>query len=402
MRNIEIAIIGAGPAGLASAIELSKLGHKDIIVFDREDEAGGTPRHCDHLGFGIFEFKRILNGPKYSKRLVNNAQKRKIVIKLSNTLIKIEQNILTFSTPNGIEKYNAKKIILALGAREVPRPSRFISGIRSPNIITTGALQRFTYMQKIKPFKKAVIIGSEAVSFSALMTSKHAGIEIVAILEEDKNIHSFSILKCLSKYILRIPVKTDIKIIAIEGKNKIIKGVKISKNGNEEFLECDGVIFSGEFTPESAIMQTSFDTFNYINNSLHVTQNFQTLYKNFYVVGNALRGALAAYKCYFEGKSAAKDIHQSLISEKTKQYIKIEVNKNIQWYSPSLIDLNAIKSVLTTIRVKKNQKGTIKITHNEKLVFEKDIEAYSYKDINIPWINGLNLKSNDNLKIEFN
>lgn len=401
MKNIEIAIIGAGPAGLSAAMELSKLGHKDMIVFDREDEAGGTPRHCGHLGFGIFEFKRVLSGPNYAKKLAYNAQKQNIEIKLKSTLIKIEKNNLTFSTPEGIEKYNAKKVILALGAREIPRPSHLVSGTRSPNIITTGALQRFVYMQETKPFKKAVIIGSEVVSFSAIMTARHAGIKIEAMLEESETINSYGIFKCLTKAILGIPVKTGIKILSIEGKDKNVEGIRISKNGHEEFIECDGIIFSGDFTPESAIMQTSFDNFNYTNNSLHVTQNFQTYNEDFFVAGNVLRGALAGYKCYFEGKSVAQHVHQVLKENESPNYIEIKADEHIQWYSPSLIDMNSLKKSLTTLRIKHNSKGTLKVLHNDKIVFEKELDSSSYKSIDIPWINGLDLKSTDNLKITF-
>jgi len=401
MKNIEIAIIGAGPAGLSAAMELSKLGHKDIIVFDRENEAGGTPRHCGHLGFGMFEFKRVLSGPNYAKRLAKNAQEQNIEIKLKSTLIKIDKNILTFSTPAGIQQYNAKKVILALGARETPRPSHLVSGTRSPNIITTGAFQRFVYMQKTKPFKKAIIIGSEVVSFSALMTARHADIKIEAMLEENENINSYGIFKYLTKLILGTPVKTGIKILSIEGKDKNIEGIRISKDGVEEFIECDGVIFSGDFTPESAIMQTSFDTFNHTNNSLHVTQNFQTYNEDFFVVGNALRGALAGYKCYFEGKSVAQSVHQALSENENPKYIEIHADENIQWYSPSLIDTNALKKSLTTLRLKKNVKGVLKVLQNDAVVFEKEINGSSYKSIDIPWINGLDLKSTDNLKITF-
>jgi len=308
---------------------------------------------------------------------------------------------LTFSTPKGMQVYNAKKIILALGAREVPRPSHLISGIRSPNIITTGALQRFVYMQKAKPFKKAVIVGTEVVSFSALMTAKHAGIKIEAMLDESKTINSYGIFKCLTNYILRIPVKTGIKIIAIEGKDKNVEGVRISKDGKEEFIKCDGVIFSGTFTPQSAIMQTSFDKFNHTNNSLHVTQNFQTYNEDFFVVGNALRGALAGYKCYFEGKSVAQHVHKALVEDEKPNYIEIQADEHIQWYSPSLIDMNSLKKSLTSLRLKHNSKGILKVIHNDKIVFEKEIDGSSYKSIEIPWINGLDLKSTDNLEIKF-
>jgi len=401
MNKVQIAIVGAGPAGLSLAIELSDMGYSDIIVFDREDEAGGTPRHCGHLGFGIFEFYRLLSGPNYAKKLVSIAKEKNIVIKLTHTLIDIKRDTLFFSTINGIQKYVANKTVLALGARETPRPSRFISGIRSPNIITTGALQRFIYMHDRAPFKSAVIIGSEVVSFSALMSAKHAGIEIKALIEEENSINSFSILKPLCELFLRIPVKVGYKIKSIDGYDKQIQSVNISKDGIDEIIDCDGVIFSGKFTPESSVLKDSFTGFNFTNNSVYVSQTFQTTQKNFFAVGNVLRGALTAFKCYFEGKKLAKFIDDSLKNEKLKPlHVKIECDENIQWYSPSMSDLNYPSKILTTLRINKKATGTITVSINEVDMYSKVINATTYKNIQIPRLN-YPISKNDTIKIRF-
>ncbi len=399
MNKIQIAIVGAGPAGLSLAIELSNMGYEDIVVFDREDEAGGTPRHCGHLGFGIFEFYRLLSGPDYAKKLVSIAKDKNIDIKLTHTLVDIEKNTLVFSTNDGIQKYVAKKTVLALGARETPRPPRFISGIRSPNIITTGALQRFIYMHDTAPFKNAVIIGSEVVSFSALMSAKHAGIKIKALIEEEKNINSFSILKPLSELFLRIPVKVGYEIKSINGENKQVQSVTISKDGIDETIECDGVIFSGKFTPESSVLKKSFKDFNYVNNSVFVSSAFQTTNKNFFAVGNVLRGALTAFKCYFEGKKLAKYIDDSLKHEKLRPlHVKIACDDTIQWYYPSMVDLNYPSKTLTTLRVKKKTIGKIIVSVNNIDVYEKQINAKTYTNIKIPRGN-YPVSKNDTIKI---
>jgi len=401
MNKVQIAIVGAGPAGLSLAIELSDMGYSDIIVFDREDEAGGTPRHCGHLGFGIFEFYRLLSGPNYAKKLVNIANEKNIKIELKHTLIDIKRDTLSFSTPDGIKKYQSKKTILALGARETPRPSRFISGIRSPNIITTGALQRFVYMHKVSPFKNAVIIGSEVVSFSALMSARHAGIKIKALLEEDKSINSFSILKPLCELFLRTPVKVGYEIKSINGEDKKVQSITISKDGIDEIIECDGIIFSGKFTPESSVLKNCFNDFNYTNNSLFVSQSFQTTQKNFFAVGNVLRGALTAFKCYFEGKKLAKYIDDSIKFEKLKPiHVKIECDENIQWYSPSLLDLNYPDKVLTNLRTNKNATGTVTVSINNIDVYSKDVNAKTYRNIKIPRLD-YPISKNDIIKIRF-
>ncbi len=401
MDNIQIAIIGAGPAGISAALELKKLGYSDLIIFEREDEAGGTPRHCGHLGFGMFEFKRVLSGPNYAKKLSKLASQNGINIQLKSTLTKIEDGVLTFSTPNGIKQYKPTCTLLALGARETPRSDRLVSGTRSPDIITTGALQRFTYLQEIKPFDKAVVIGSEIVSFSALMSAKHAGIKIAAIIEEKSEIDSFCVIKYLVKYLLNIPVITNAKLKNINGEDKKVSSVTIFKDGKEEDIACDGVIFTGKFIPESSIMQKSFKDFNLNNYSLNVTQNFQTNSESFFVAGNALRGALAAFRCYFEGKKVAKNIHDYIRFKHQSQIIEISADENISWYYPSLLDLKSpIKKHLTTLRLKNRAKGVIKILLNGRVVSIKRVHALPFLSINIPW-KDIELKVDDKIRLEF-
>ncbi len=401
MKNIGIAIIGAGPAGLSAAMELKNLGYDDLILFDREDEAGGTPRHCGHLGFGMFEFKRVLSGPAYAKRVAKNALQRGINIKLKSTLTKIEDGILTFSTPQGVEQYKPKCTLLALGVRETPRSDRLVSGTRSPDIITTGTLQRFAYIQEIKPFDKAVIIGSEIVSFSALMSAKHAGIKIEAMIEEKDEIDTFCPIKYLTQWFLGVPVITGAKLQKINGEDKKVSSVTISKDGKEQEIECNGVIFSGKFTPESAIMQKSFDSFNLTNSSLDITQNFQSQQANIFVAGNALRGALAAFKCYFEGKRVAKKIDEYIRFNHQPKTVTIETDENIAWYYPTMLDIKSpLNGHLTTLRLKNRAKGVIKIYLNDRLVGTKKVWAFPFISISIPW-KDIELKEGDNIRLEF-
>ena len=61
--DVDVLVVGGGPAGLAAAIELRRLGVGRVLVIEREDEAGGTPRHASHLGFGLRDLHRVLDGP---------------------------------------------------------------------------------------------------------------------------------------------------------------------------------------------------------------------------------------------------------------------------------------------------------------------------------------------------
>ena len=68
VTQVDILIVGAGPAGLAAAIAAKEAGVDSLIVLEREDNAGGILRQCIHNGFGLHRFKEELTGPEYAQR----------------------------------------------------------------------------------------------------------------------------------------------------------------------------------------------------------------------------------------------------------------------------------------------------------------------------------------------
>jgi hypothetical protein len=58
-------------------------------------------------------------------------------------------------------------------------------------VTTTGALQQFIYSANLRPFKHPVIFGTELVSFSALWTLIHAGIQPVAMIKTGPRISAY-------------------------------------------------------------------------------------------------------------------------------------------------------------------------------------------------------------------
>ena len=57
--QVDVLVIGGGPAGLAAAIELKKSGVKSVRVIERERVAGGVQRQSFHPGYGLRDFKRF-------------------------------------------------------------------------------------------------------------------------------------------------------------------------------------------------------------------------------------------------------------------------------------------------------------------------------------------------------
>ena len=400
INDIQVAIIGGGTSGLSCAIELAKLGLKsETIVFEREEKTGGAPRHCGHRGFGIAEFKRPLTGDEYADELLKLATKNRVQIKTLHSLYKIKKdNILYFSTPSGIKKYRAKKIIFATGVRESPRSARLISGTRSPNIITTGALQRFLYINKRVPFKSGVIFGSEDVSFSALWSMKRFEISPQAMLESSEDIQTYPILYPIGKYIFKTKIDTNVKNAYIKGEDKQIEAVSYQIEDDKDSTLCEGVIFSGDFKPESSTFRNYLSDFNLLNDSAHISQNFQTEDGSIFVIGNAIRGALSSFSCYYEAKKCANFVYKNLNSTKKPKMIKIEPDEEMQWYYPSMLDIDNPDKILTNIKLKRSGNYKIEILLNGKMMLTKSGYFKSYQKIKIPKLN-VDIKEDDTIKI---
>ena len=77
-EDVEILIIGAGPAGLAAAISAREAGVESLLVIEREKHPGGILRQCIHNGFGLHTFKEELTGPEYASRYITMVKEEKI------------------------------------------------------------------------------------------------------------------------------------------------------------------------------------------------------------------------------------------------------------------------------------------------------------------------------------
>jgi len=259
----DVAIIGSGPAGIAAAVTLKKAGIDNIIVIERESEAGGIPRHCGHIAFGFKKYKRVLTGPQYANKNIVEAQKLAIDIRLNTTVTHLgEGGKLSLVSQKGVYELNAKRVLIATGTREKPRSARFVSGDRALGIYNTGALQGMVYLKNKIPFKRPLIVGTEIVSFSALLTCRKGGIKPVAMIEENSKpsvrwpIH-YGALVFGTKLFL------ETKIHKIVGDQRVESVILENASGIQKSIECDGVLFTGQFTPESSLIRMShieFDT----------------------------------------------------------------------------------------------------------------------------------------------
>ena len=56
MKQVDVLIIGGGPAGLAAAIAAHDAGCRNVLILERDAQLGGILNQCIHNGFGLHTF----------------------------------------------------------------------------------------------------------------------------------------------------------------------------------------------------------------------------------------------------------------------------------------------------------------------------------------------------------
>ena len=310
--EVDVLIIGAGPAGLAAAIELKKSGVKSVRVIERERVAGGVPRHSFHPGYGLRDFKRFLSGPRYAQKYVDAAVEAGVQISTLSTATEwVSDSQVRVTSPAGIETITARSIILATGARERARAARAVPGKRPAGIYTTGSLQQATYLEDLEIGTRAVVVGAEHVSFSAVMTLKHAGVKTVAMLT-DKNKHeSIGLVRVALEIWYRFKLITKTEIVEVLG-DKRVTGVRIRRGAVESVIACDTIVFTGNWIPDNELVRRGGFAIDSIYKSPVVNATAQISGTSIYAIGNLVLPIKAADQCAVDAKTVAKKVAASL------------------------------------------------------------------------------------------
>ena len=342
-RNVDALVIGAGPAGLTAAWELRNLGIENVLVAERESVAGGIPRHSHHPGYGIKDLHRFMSGPSYAKALVARAQDAgvKIATNFSVTDWNDDDSLIATSK-TGREKIAPQVIILAMGARERPRSARLVPGNRMRGIYTTGELQQAVYEYDLPIGTRAVVVGAEHVSYSAVMTLRHAGVKVAAMVTEHSKYQTYSAFHFGAKTRYWLPLRVNTVVTAVNGIDRV-ESVTIRDNrGNESTVECDVVVFTGNWIADYELAQRRGITQDPGTTGPNVNQLLRTSQSNVFAAGNVLHPVTTADVAALDGIVAARSAANYLAgTELLGNSVSIKVTSPLIWVSPQQVLIGA-------------------------------------------------------------
>ena len=177
-RAVDVAVVGAGPAGLAAAVHAAEAGAR-VVVVDQSWHLGGQIwRHRDPTGLPatarqwIAQFRAC--GADY----------------LPNTAVSMAKaGELSLIGPQGTMALRARSLVLATGARELFLP---FPGWTLPNVFGVGGLQALIKSGLDVRGKRVVIAGTGPLLFPVAATVVAGGADLLAVCEQADRRRSFA------------------------------------------------------------------------------------------------------------------------------------------------------------------------------------------------------------------
>lgn len=301
--RVDVLIVGAGPAGLSAASVLAGAGQR-VVVVERQAEPGGIPRFCGHSPFGMREFGRVLGGRAYARRLAETARAAGVEIWLNHAVTELSEDLTAeIATPDGMRSLRPRQVLLATGMREASRAERLLPGERPLGVLTTGALQDLWFGRRALPFRRPVILGSELVAMSAILTCRQAGAPPVALLEAAGRLETGFPARLLPG-LLGVPVLTGVRIADILAQDGRLAAVEVEMQGSRRRIDCDGLVLTGAFRPEAGLARPcglAMDAEGWPR----VDAMGRTSRAGIFAAGNLLPGVRTAGQCWAEGRRIA-------------------------------------------------------------------------------------------------
>ncbi len=347
-RAVDVVVVGAGPAGLATATELARLGGGRVEVLDREPHPGGIPRFCHHGGFGLRDLRRSMSGPRYAARLVERAVAAGVEVRTGVSVTGWAGPLaLETTSPDGLERIEAGVVVLATGARERPRPARWVPGDRPAGVLTTGLLQRTVYEHGLSVGRRAVIVGAEHVSFSAVLTLHHAGTSVAAMVTHLPRHQSYEAFRLAASARYRFPLLTGARVTRILGHGRVEAVELAGPDGGTRLVECDTVVFTGDWVAENELVRMAGVAVDPASTAPVLDTALRTARTGLLCAGNLAHPVLTADAAALDAAAAAASALAALRSaasgsseQRAPGSVGFDLGEPLRWMAPGRVGVD--------------------------------------------------------------
>jgi thioredoxin reductase len=270
VNDVELAIVGAGPAGLSAALEAKAAG-VNVVVLDENERPGGQIFRQPPRSFRITDESRMGRDFARGRKLLDAVSEADIHIESGVTVWNIAPGHLACYRGDRSWTINSRAVVLATGAYDRPVP---LPGWTLPGVFTSGGVQTLLKSQRILAGRRILLAGTGPLNLVLANQLSEAGATVVAVLElADPNLMELAPLalgpwELLSdgiRYLSglarrRIPLKRGWTLLEARGTDRV-EGAVIGRvdrdwrtvKGTEQVLEVDTICLGYGLVPSTEL-----------------------------------------------------------------------------------------------------------------------------------------------------
>lgn len=362
-----IAIVGAGPAGIAAAGILVDAGLKPVVI-DEAPAPGGQIYRRPRDGTG-FDLAAVL-GKGAAAHEAFHARAREILARCQyrpETLVwGIEGRTLFTQRAGQMEEITADAVIAATGATDRTLP---LPGWTLPGVFTLGGAQVLLKGQGCLVGRRVVFAGASPLLYLAAKQYIAAGAAVAAVIDTtplaakvraapDLVASGASILWRGLRYMAAVrragvPILMGQRLVSVDGRDGVEAVIYADAHGRRSRIPCDAVAYGFGLKPETQLADLAGVEFHYepaFRQWLPVIDGDGRAGSGLYLAGDGCRiggadaaaasGRLAAAACLADlGRPTAVDLGRDRRTVDRLRRFQLALAKAFRWPAEWLHDL---------------------------------------------------------------
>ncbi|MCK5826875.1 FAD-dependent oxidoreductase, partial [Candidatus Bipolaricaulota bacterium] len=252
--EVDVLILGGGPAGMSAALELAE-SNVDVLLVDDKDRLGGKLVLQTHKFFGSIDAVYAgTRGIDIGKRLAADvSEKESITVWLNSTALAVfNDGLVGVLRGEDYILVCPRLLLTATGARE---KALVFPGNTLPGVYGAGAFQTLVNRDLVKASERLFIVGGGNVGLIAGYHALQAGIDVVGLVEALSECGGYKVHRDkLAR--MGVPIYTSHTVLSANGKGTV-ESVTIAQidtqfkpvAGTEQTFACDTVLIAVGLDP---------------------------------------------------------------------------------------------------------------------------------------------------------
>jgi NADPH-dependent 2,4-dienoyl-CoA reductase/sulfur reductase-like enzyme len=177
--RVELAIVGAGPAGLSAALAARAAG-VNVLVLDENEQPGGQIFRQPPRSFAVTDGSLLGRDFLRGRELLREVAAAGVRIETNVAVWNIAPDHLACCRNDSAWRVESKAIVLATGAYDRPVP---LPGWTLPGVFTSGGAQTLLKSQRVLAGRRVLLSGTGPLNLVLANQLAEAGATVVAVLE---------------------------------------------------------------------------------------------------------------------------------------------------------------------------------------------------------------------------